>query len=227
MLAPFRAPFSTPFPSVTAAAGPWYLSGGIASGNCIAAYQPKAAASRAASLLNLANGLHNITDDLGVMWDATNGWGFAALETLATDIVPSGTQANNSMIVRYSGAVADAANYNYLAGIIQTGSRFFGLAANNVPSGGVNLFANGGFVSVASSATNGVLAVAGSGGYFNGSPVGSAIGAWSSAPTLPILIGGLNGATLLTVANIQAIAIYSVTLSGSQVAAVTTAMNLL
>jgi len=54
--APFAKVFSSPIASPGAVAAiPWYLSGGIAAANCIAAYQPKGAASLAASYANLPN----------------------------------------------------------------------------------------------------------------------------------------------------------------------------
>lgn len=54
----------------------WWLAGGIAAANCIAAYQPKGAASYAASLVNLNNpGTRNLTNTgTDPSWDSTNGW---------------------------------------------------------------------------------------------------------------------------------------------------------
>ena len=57
---------------------PWYLAGGVDPAHCIAAYQPKGAASYAASKINLANpGTYDITEkNAGVepSWSAENGW---------------------------------------------------------------------------------------------------------------------------------------------------------
>ena len=57
---------------------PWYLKGGIPKANCIAAYQPKGAASYAASKVNLVNpGTYNLTDGANFpAWDTAIGWTF-------------------------------------------------------------------------------------------------------------------------------------------------------
>lgn len=64
-------------------AAPWWLSGGIAAVNCIAAYTPKGAVSLAASYDNNAapgNGLPDGTYDAMVVqgrtpaWSAVRGW---------------------------------------------------------------------------------------------------------------------------------------------------------
>jgi hypothetical protein len=59
-----------------AAATSWWLAGGISASDCIAAYQPKGAASYAASLININNpGTRNLTNTgIDPSWDATNGW---------------------------------------------------------------------------------------------------------------------------------------------------------
>lgn len=60
----------------TTAVIPWYLAGGISAANCLAAYQPKGAASYAVSKVNLASpGTRNLSDGATPPnWDATNGW---------------------------------------------------------------------------------------------------------------------------------------------------------
>jgi hypothetical protein len=77
-----------------AAAIPWYLSGGIVAANCIAAYQPKGAASLAASYVNLANpGTYNLTNGHAtpVNWGATTGWkGNGTVAYFKTGLIPSG-----------------------------------------------------------------------------------------------------------------------------------------
>jgi len=60
----FGRVFSPTFQPRSVASGvePWWLSGGIAAANCVAAYQPKGAASLEASYVNLANpGTYNLT----------------------------------------------------------------------------------------------------------------------------------------------------------------------
>ena len=54
---------------------PWYLAGGVSAANCIAAWQPKGAASLAASYVNLANpGTYNLTGTTPPTWNASDGW---------------------------------------------------------------------------------------------------------------------------------------------------------
>ena len=85
-----------------AAVVPWYLSGGILAANCIAAYQPKGAASLAASYVNLANpGTYDAAPVVAPTWDAVNGWVGDGTQYLNTGVVPA---ANYSMFVRFSGA---------------------------------------------------------------------------------------------------------------------------
>src|SRR4030042_328416 len=64
---------------VFGAAIPWYLSGGIPKADCLAAYQPKGAASYAASKVNIVNpGTYDLTDGAAFpTWDVVNGWTFA------------------------------------------------------------------------------------------------------------------------------------------------------
>ena len=70
-------------PSSQAAAGGgwWDLNGTITS--CVAAYQPKGAASYAASKVNLANpGTYNLSDGVAPNWDTGTGWGFTETQYL-------------------------------------------------------------------------------------------------------------------------------------------------
>jgi hypothetical protein len=70
-----------------AALAPWYLTGGIPLANCIAAYQPKGAASLAASYINLTgNATYDVTTGAAPGWGATNGWTFAGAQYLLTNV---------------------------------------------------------------------------------------------------------------------------------------------
>lgn len=59
---------------------PWYLRGGIPKANCLAAYQPKNAASYAASKVNRVNpGTYDLTNGVAYpSWAAATGWTFAS-----------------------------------------------------------------------------------------------------------------------------------------------------
>ena len=76
----FRAPFTPALqPAFSQEGGvvPWYLAGGIAKANCIAAYQPKGAASLAASYVNLVTpGTYDAAPGTAPTFDSALGWTF-------------------------------------------------------------------------------------------------------------------------------------------------------
>ena len=57
-------------------AGDWWLAGGIDPDDCIAAYQPKGAASYAASKTDLTDNGYDIDGGSAPDWDASYGWNF-------------------------------------------------------------------------------------------------------------------------------------------------------
>jgi hypothetical protein len=68
---------------------PWYLSGGILPGNCVAAYQPQNAANYTTSKINLANpGTYDAAEGSAPSWDSVNGWKFVSTHYLTTGIIP-------------------------------------------------------------------------------------------------------------------------------------------
>ena len=77
-----------------AAAGGWWLAGGIAEANCVAAYQPIGAADYATSKVNLANpGTYNAGDGAAhPTWDASDGWTFNSSTYLKPGITPTSAQ---------------------------------------------------------------------------------------------------------------------------------------
>lgn len=89
----------------------WWLSGGIPAANCIAVYQPKGAASYAASKINLANpGTYDATEGVAPSWAAETGWtGNGSTMFLITGLANSGY----SIVFRYSGA---SLNFRYFYG---------------------------------------------------------------------------------------------------------------
>ena len=207
-----------------AVAIPWYLSGGIAAANCIAAYQPKGAADYAASKVNLANpGTKNAVDGAAYpTWDATNGWIFnGSTQYLSSGVVPVNNQGW-SMIVRFSEYTSGD---DTVCGMYEDagGVRTFNIGRN----GGLTYFRNGGAVSYVLSLALGVLAIAGSKGYQNGSfatDIPSATGTINQ----PVYIGAnaYNGGAVTNKfdGNIQALAIYNTVLTATQVGLLTTAM---
>ena len=192
----------------------WWESGGAT--GAVAAYQPIGAASLAASYTNLANpGTNDAAPGIAPTWDAVNGWsGFNANSAyLTTGISPT---SSSTVLFRFSDAVNDTDNL-YLFGMA-----FFYLTPYRDISSGTK-YSNGGSINLVDGGTlAGVLGIAGNRAYKNGSDVGE-IPAGAS-PSLAIEIGRYTGLGLHTKAKIQAVAIYSSTLTAPQVAAVSAAM---
>lgn len=158
----FSKAFSSPFASPGAVAISWWLSGGIAAANCIAAYDAKNAASYAASLKNLANAALPITEGKAPAWSAGAGWigdGATNSRYLKTGIIPVVDQTW-SMILRMSGHTSAV---GYWAGSVGANGRFY-LA----DPGGLFGYGNGGQVFGSAIATSGIVAIIGNKGYLNG-----------------------------------------------------------
>lgn len=219
-------------PNVAAmsAGGVWYLAGGVSAANCVAAYQPKGAASLAASYINLANpGTYDATAPTAApTFAAATGWTFnGSAQYLTTGVVPA---ANYSMIIRYSDGT-DAVN-TVLAGAftnpytVPTSCMLFYIHPWNAPD--YAIFANGQYVIGTADFTSGVLAIAGPQGYANGAPHGATIGAWVGTAAQAITIGARNSngtVNSFCPCKMQALAIYNVALTAPQVLAITTAMQ--
>lgn len=202
---------------------PWWLKGGISASNAKIAYAPKGAASLAASYINLANpGTNNAAPGVAPTWDATNGWMFnGSTQYLTTGFAP-GNSTNWTGIIRFSNLTGTA--------VVD----FFGTRATlrfhqeYSMSTHVLTFNMGGSVNTTLTFTSGVIAIAGGTGYKDGSSVGtftpSSAGDWPA-----IYIGGYNfgGLARPLAGYVQAFAFYNTVLNGTQVSAVTTAMNAL
>ena len=190
---------------------------------CVVAYQPKGAADLAASYVNLANpGVNNAAPGTAPTFDAVTGWEFVAASAtyLSTGVVPAN---GYSMIVRFSNG--PTTGLYWLCGVDSASNARFYLS----PRFNDNcIYGSGGLSSVAPHITTGVLAVAGQYGYRNGVLNTGAIVAWSIAQANPIFIGAvcdIAGTPAYHIsAKVQALAIYSDTLSGPEVAALTTIM---
>ena len=209
-------------------AGGWWLTGGISAANCIAAYQPKGAADLAGSYVNLANpGTYNLTLGTAPTWDVTNGWIFtnAGATYLKTGVIPENDKTW-SMIFKFSNYTAGG-NWATPCGMWSASGQGFAITTGAGTKYG---FYNGGYQGGENSVTNGVLAVAGNQGYYNGVDKTADIGTGAAAFEDDIYIGGPNNiGTFYQAVNIyiQAIAIYDVALSATQVGTLTTAMNAL
>ena len=206
------------------------------SATCVAAYQPKGAASLAASYVNLANpGTYDLTEGVAPTFDAATGWAFDATTTyLKTGIVP--TSYSWSYIVRFSDAGTQIRSAAYMIGSLNaTNSKGVGLSPKFSALGNKRLYTNGGYVTGSTFSSDGIMAVAAGDGYLNGIGEGSFspgsyelmaafyIGARNDNPFGDSLAMNATG----WVGKIQALAIYSTTLDATQVGEITTAMNAL
>jgi hypothetical protein len=89
---------------------------------------------------------------------------------------------------------------------------------------GKTVYYNGGIISVSKSRASGVWALAGPQGYYNGSPDGAPT-TGVAAPTAALYIGDVSGPYRRNMTgNVQAMAIYSGTLTATEVATVSAAM---
>lgn len=206
---------------------PWYLSGGIASANCVAAYQPKGAASLANSYVNQNNpATHALTATTAPTLDA-DGWVFDGTQYLISDITPA-TNQTWSAIVRFSGQTLTGADPRFLFGCLKSNAGF-GIACYYPPVGTGVAYLSGDFVTADTKfpeIASGILAIAGTKGYRNGIDEGVTLGS-SAGANSPLTIGAVKGFSIFnySIGKIQAIAIYNSILTAGQITAVTTAMN--
>lgn len=204
-------------PRSAAALGWWVVPGKT----CVAAYQPKGAASLAASYSNLQSpGTYDAAPVVAPGWAAGTGWAFNGTAYLTTGIIAA---AGWSMMIRYASTVGTGV----MAGARSTAAstdRFY-LGASN----GSNQvrYGYGVLLSVTPQLLTGTLAVAGAQGYRDGASDGAAIGGSPAGLSVDIWIGGYNQANSIQlpyVGNVLAMAVYSATLSAAEVATLYAAM---
>jgi len=197
----------------------WYRAGGAPVP--VAAYQPKGAASLAASYVNLANpGAYNAATGVAPTFDAASGWIGTGSAWLRTGI----TSANNmSVFVRFAGMVGGTS--------MLIGSRLSGLDGlyfTSTPDLTSHYYNYGSRALVAGLMTSGVMAIAGGNGYRDGALETSATGN-SVTVGRELYMMALNEDGVVSVfralnVSIQAVVIYSSVLTADQVAAVSAAM---
>lgn len=197
----------------------WYRAGGAPLP--LAAYQPKGAASQAASYVNLARpGAYDAAPGVAPTWSAANGWIFngALAQYLTTSLIPGSYW---SLLIRYDSMVGGS---TLIGGRKPSGlpdGMGIGLAV-----GSNTAFDYGNRISVPLGDASGILAIAGTRAYRNGIDVG---GPLAGVPVTPgaLYIGAYNNspaASGFCTGNIQAVAIYNAVLTPAQVAAVSSAM---
>jgi hypothetical protein len=205
-------------------ASKWWLAGGVADADCVAAYQAKGAASYAASKVNLANpGTYDAADGTAYpTWAAATGWTFdGSSRYLRSGLAPLPA---GSVIIR----IASVSNAGYQIGAVFSSAARYAIGAMRGAGPSVR-WVNGALVEVAPGVSSGVLAIAGTVAYRNGSQDSTGVGT-STAIALEMLIGCLNNEGtpgLFSDGAIISVAIYSSTLTATQVAAITAAMQAL
>jgi hypothetical protein len=187
----------------------WWL---VAGKTCVAAYQPKGAASLANSYINLANpGTGNAAPGTPPTLDA-DGWVLNGIDQyLLTGYTPTAT---SSMLARFSNG-ASGGNRILIGTYKGAGSDF----AVFQTTGGKTYYVSGNSL-IASSveALSGVLGVAAKKGYRDGSPDGTIAGGAITVSS-ELFIGRNNGAVeYWCPCKIQAIVIYSDTLTDGEMA---------
>ena len=207
-----------------ATATTWWNNGGAISG-CVAAYAAKGAASLAASYTNLANpGTNNAAPGVAPTWDVSNGWTFnGTTQYLTTGITPTNTQIW-SVIIRYSGVASSTVNALFGSWGTAGATPYFTIQPRKTTGVG---YGNGDLLTIATGLNGATLAFAGTTGYRNGIAESGSIPA-AAGTFNPIFIGGVNQAgtaARFIAGSIQAFAIYSITLTSSEVSSITTAMN--
>lgn len=204
-----------------AAAVSWWLSGAISAADCYQAHQAKGAASLAASYSNLNDpGTHDAGVGVAPDWDAGNGWKFNGTNHYLTTTFQPDNDQSQTMIAQFT----NFSDPQMLAGAANAAGNIFALRPNHA-SGSV--YYNGGVLVVAPSLTSGNTAIAGNQGYRDGVADGGAIAGYGGSCPYAVYIGCWNDAgspTNYGAVYLQAYAIYTVTITAAQVAAVRAAM---
>jgi len=205
----------------------WYLSGGIAAADVAGVWQPKGAASLAASYLRLAGDEGYANLDPAVVGNGVapgfgaDGWiGNASSAFLDSGLVPQSTW---SAVIRFSSA---SSSTQWLFGEALSSREF---AISPYYTSNVVIYRMGGSANVASGLASGVLAITPTDVYRNGIDDGN-ISGWSGTNTYKVyfLARNLSGSPSGYFGGIiQAIAIYKTTITAAQAAAVSSAVALI
>lgn len=206
-------------PQAAAAAGWWVVAGKT----CVAAYQPKGAASYAASLTDLSGSGNHATEGTPPSWASATGWAFVwptKKQYLQTGVVPTGAY---SMFIRFTNATLGDC---FIGGGIGAGDTRFAIDIRYGTSS-IRYFYGNAAPNVAPIISAGVVGLAGPTGYRNGVAEGNPLGTFTGTG-VAIYIGAYNNNGTATGAQgpgkIQAAAIYSGTLSAPEAATLSAAM---
>ncbi|MEI6462091.1 MAG: LamG-like jellyroll fold domain-containing protein [bacterium] len=205
----------------------WYLQGGVATANVLAAYQAQGVSSQANSYVNLANpGTYDLTAGVAPAWASNTGWTFNGTSQYLKNGL---TLASNYTVIYQFVSGSQGSSYRQAFGYYTSGTDQYILSPTHQTGGNQHLFAAGSGGYTASPAlSSGVIAAAGTQFYLNGAAEGSAITPGGTVGTEGY-IGAVRGVGGFSVNNwtgsIGAFVIYNTTLTAQQVAAVSAAMN--
>lgn len=207
----------------------WWDNNGAITG-CVAAYQAIGVADLATSYVNLQNpGTNNAAPGVAPTFATLTGWTFnGSTQYLTTGVVPA---AGYSAIVRFSGVGAPSTNAPVL-GSGNTGAAN-GFQMNPVAGalGGTSVqyvYGNG-FQTLVPQFTSGVIGITPLHDYIDGGENGATGGTFSGAGQALYIGARNNGGTAdrFLPGSIQAVAIYSTTLTTPEMATLAALMNAL
>lgn len=209
----------------------WWDNSGTISG-CVAAYQPIGAASLAASYVNLQDpGTYDAAPGTAPTFAAATGWTFnGSSQYLTTGVTPANDQTW-SVLMRFSNGATQGGGGAAAFGSYRTigGTRRFYYITHYVDNNAY--VSNGGQSARSPGIDSGVVGFRGAQPFRNGSDDGSTLAAGSAGAHGPMMIGSAinpdDGGSLWWSGKIQAIAIYSATLTAGEVATLTTLMSAL
>lgn len=222
----FGRTFSPTFqPSSQAAAvaggGWWDLNGTITS--CVAAYQPKGAASYAASKVNLTGNTDydGTSSSTPPEWDTSTGWAFDLTKSTRIITGVAGVNTGWSVIIRYSNSEADG--LRYVCGAYYGMGGIYG-DHGLVPSRYSKVYYGGSPKSPG--LMSGILAIAGTIGYRNGTEDLDPVDVKHTGTVVYCIGSSSNSGTYLSgyTGKVQAFALYNSVLTSTQIGNLTTAM---
>ena len=231
----FSPTFKPHSQAAVASSTDWWLQGGISASNAIVVYQPKGAANYNASLINLANsGTYNaVAFSTAPTFDTSYGWYYNNNQYMYTPF--QGQDGNKySVIIRFTDSRSDTYGWLFGGRTSANNNRFSLMTSMNTDDHGYEI--NSIRTTYGARVSGGVLCNASGKLYLDGSyETGDEVAL--DYETVRLGIGCQNYGTGTAddaaqpangfIGKIQALAIYDIALSPTQVAALTTAMNAL
>ena len=200
---------------------PWFLEGGVSPSLCVAAYQALGA-TKEGSYVNLANpGRYTLVPYGNPILDPAKGWIFNGTnQRLDTGVMPASSAW--TLIVRFAGTSQTC------VGCIQGGGPYSRFYIYSRDSTGAYTFGAGSGSEVEKTGnykSSSVYAISNGACFTNGVSDGQGTGSWSNL-SVAVQIGSLlfNSTYYYYAGTVQAVAIYSGTLTNAQIAAISDRM---